>query len=138
MQTCCACRGFLPGNGQPHRVLDSDSDSCAKTLIERFDVDAHHLPIVLCPERQVAAGNPSENELARCTGLLRPIDAKKVYDVAIVGAGPGGVGLPPCTLPQKAWRSLLLDCRAFGGQARAHLRGLKTILDSRPVFREWL
>ena len=38
----------------------------------------------------IAAGkllrNPSENELARCIGLLRPIDGKKVYDVAIVGA----------------------------------------------------
>jgi thioredoxin reductase (NADPH) len=83
-------QGFLARNGQPHRVLDSDSDSCAKTLIERFDVDAHHLPIVLCPNGKLLR-NPSENELARCIGLLRPIDAKKAYDVAIVGAGPAGL-----------------------------------------------
>jgi len=69
-------QGFLARNGQPHRVLDSDSDSCAKTLIERFDVNAHHLPIVLCPNGKLLR-NPSENELARCIGLLRPIDAKK-------------------------------------------------------------
>ena len=37
-------QGFLARNGQPHRVLDSDSDSCAKTLIERFHVDVHHYP----------------------------------------------------------------------------------------------
>jgi thioredoxin reductase (NADPH) len=53
-------------NGQPHRVLDPDSDSCAKTLIERFDVDAQHLPIVLCPNGKLLR-NPIENELARCS-----------------------------------------------------------------------
>lgn len=42
-------QGFLARNGQPHRVLDPDGDSCAEALIERFRVDSHHLPIVLCP-----------------------------------------------------------------------------------------
>ena len=67
-------QGFLARNGQPHRVLDPDSDPCAKTLIERFHVDPHHLPIVLCPNGKLLR-NPSENELARCIGLVRPIDA---------------------------------------------------------------
>ncbi|RVD12291.1 cyclic nucleotide-binding domain-containing protein, partial [Mesorhizobium sp. M4B.F.Ca.ET.017.02.2.1] len=42
-------QGFLARSGQPHRVLDSGGDPCAKTLVERFDVDPHHLPVVLCP-----------------------------------------------------------------------------------------
>ncbi|MBV9064184.1 MAG: cyclic nucleotide-binding domain-containing protein, partial [Methylobacteriaceae bacterium] len=42
-------QSFLARNGQPHRVLDADNDSCATTLIERFHLDTHHLPIVLCP-----------------------------------------------------------------------------------------
>src|SRR4051812_32761360 len=42
-------QGFLARSAQPHRVLDSDSDPCARTLVERFQVDLHHLPIVLCP-----------------------------------------------------------------------------------------
>ena len=66
-------QGFLTRNGQPHRVLDPDGDPCAKTLIERFQVDPHHLPIVLCPNGKLLR-NPSENELARCIGLVRPID----------------------------------------------------------------
>src|SRR5205807_1496905 len=41
--------GFLTRNGHPHHTLDSDSDSCAKTLIERFSVEPSELPIVLCP-----------------------------------------------------------------------------------------
>src|SRR6202023_3183787 len=113
-------QGFLTRNGQPHRVLDPDSDSCAKTLIERFDVNAHHLPIVLCPNGKLLR-NPSENELARCIGLLRPIDAKKVYDVAIVGAGPAGVAAAVYAASE-GLAVIVLDCRAFGGQAGASSR----------------
>lgn len=72
--------GFLSLNGQPFQMLDSDTDACAKTLIERFRIDASQLPIVLCVggQRQHA---PTENELARCMGgLVRPIDAGRVYD----------------------------------------------------------
>jgi hypothetical protein len=43
-------------------------------LIERFHVDLHHLPIVLCPNGTLLR-NPGENDLARCIGLVRPIDA---------------------------------------------------------------
>jgi thioredoxin reductase (NADPH) len=113
-------QGFLARNGQPHRVLDSDSDSCAKTLIDRFDVDAHHLPIVLCPNGKLLR-NPSENELARCIGLVRPIDATKIYDVAIVGAGPAGLAAA-VYVASEGLEVIVLDCRAFGGQAGASSR----------------
>ena len=128
-------QGFLARNGQPHRVLDSDSDSCAKTLLERFDVNAHHLPIVLCPNGKLLR-NPSENELARCIGLLRPIDGKKVYDVAIVGAGPAGLAAAVYAASE-GLEVIVLDA-APSADRQALLRALKTILDSRPVFREWL
>ena len=74
-------------SGLPHRALDSDADPCARTLIERFHIDPHHLPIILTPNGKLLH-NPNENELARCVGLVRSVDASKVYDVAIVGAGP--------------------------------------------------
>ena len=112
--------GFLARNGQPHRVLDPDSDPCAKTLIERFHVDPHHLPIVLCPNGELLR-NPSENELARCIGLVRPIDPTKVYDVAIVGAGPAGLAAAVYAASE-GLSVIVLDCRAFGGQAGASAR----------------
>src|SRR5262245_37556287 len=83
-------QGFLARSAQPHRVLDSDSDHCGQTLIERFQVDPHYLTIVLCPNGKLLR-NPGNNELARCMGLIRPIDATKLYDVAIVGGGPAGL-----------------------------------------------
>jgi thioredoxin reductase (NADPH) len=35
--------------------------------------------------------NPTEPQLARCIGLVGPIDRGRIYDVAIVGAGPAGL-----------------------------------------------
>ncbi|AZO40468.1 cyclic nucleotide-binding domain-containing protein [Mesorhizobium sp. M7D.F.Ca.US.005.01.1.1] len=113
-------QGFLARSGQPHRVLDSDSDPCAKTLVERFDVDPHHLPIVLCPNGRLLM-NPGEKDLARCIGLLRPIDADKLYDVAIVGAGPAGLAAAVYAASE-GLSTIVLDCRAFGGQAGASSR----------------
>ncbi|TPL93971.1 cyclic nucleotide-binding domain-containing thioredoxin-disulfide reductase [Mesorhizobium sp. B2-3-12] len=113
-------QGFLARSGQPHRALDSDSDPCAKTLIERFHVDPHHLPIVLCPSGKLLH-NPGENDLARCIGLLRPVDASKVYDVAIVGAGPAGLAAAVYAASE-GLSTIVLDCRAFGGQAGASAR----------------
>ena len=112
--------GFLARNGQPHRVLDPDGDSCAMTLIERFSVHQHHLPIVLCPNGKLLR-NPGENELARCIGLLRPIDGAKTYDVAIVGAGPAGLAAAVYAASE-GLEVIVLDCRAFGGQAGASSR----------------
>src|SRR5258707_7092632 len=108
-------QGFLARNAQPHSVLDADNDSCAKTLIERFHLDLHHLPIVLCGNGKMLR-NPSENELARCIGLVRPIDARKLYDVAIVGAGPAGPAAPGYA-GSGGVAGIVLDSPALRGQA---------------------
>lgn len=111
---------FLRRNAQPHQVLDPDQVSCARTLIDRFDVDEHHLPIVLCANGKLLR-SPSENEIARCIGLVRPIDAEKLYDVAIVGAGPAGLAAAVYAASE-GLSVINLDCRAFGGQAGASAR----------------
>ena len=61
-----------------------------RALIERFHITPRELPIVLCPSGTLLR-NPSEVELARCLGLVASIDPDRVYDVAIVGAGPAGL-----------------------------------------------
>ena len=109
---------FLTRNGMPHKSLDAASDSCAQTLISRFNVTA--LPIVLCPGGQLL-GNPSESELARCVGLLKSIDPNIVYDTVIVGAGPAGLAAAVYAASE-GLSALVLDCRSFGGQAGASAR----------------
>jgi thioredoxin reductase (NADPH) len=112
--------GFLGRNGHPHQRLDPETDPEAKALIERFHVDPGQLPIVLCPGGQLLR-NPSETALARCIGLVGPIDPERVYDVAIVGAGPAGLAAAVYA-GSEGLRALVLDCRAFGGQAGASAR----------------
>jgi thioredoxin reductase (NADPH) len=112
--------GFLSRNGHPHQSLDPEADPEAKALVERFQVDPGQLPIVLCPSGQLLR-NPSEAELARCIGLVEPIDPNRVYDVAVVGSGPAGLATAVYAASE-GLSVLVLDCRAFGGQAGASAR----------------
>ena len=111
---------FLARNGHPHLRLDPRSDAEAKALIERFNVASTALPIVLCPGGQLLQ-NPSELKLARCIGLVGPLDPSRVYDVAIVGAGPAGMAAAVYAASE-GLSVLVLDCRSFGGQAGASAR----------------
>ena len=113
-------QGFLRRNGHPHQLLNSETDDEAKALIERFHIDPGQLPIVLCPGGQMLR-NPSEHELARCVGLVRPIDPARVYHVVVVGAGPAGLATAVYAASE-GLSVLVLDCRAFGGQAGASAR----------------
>src|SRR5438445_531071 len=99
--------------GEPHQRLDPETDPGAKAILERFHLDPLQLPIVLCPSGQILR-NPRETDLARCIGLVRPIDSTKVYDVAIVGAGPAGLAAAVYAAAE-GLSVLVLDGRAFGG-----------------------
>jgi thioredoxin reductase (NADPH) len=112
--------GFLRRNGHPHESLDPEADPEAKALVERFHVGPDQLPIVLCPGGQLLR-NPSEAELARCIGLVAPIDPNRVYDVAVVGAGPAGLATAVYA-GSEGLSALVLDCRGVGGQAGASAR----------------
>jgi thioredoxin reductase (NADPH) len=111
---------FLNRNGHPHKLLNPETDAEAKALIERFHVDPGQLPIVLCPGGELLR-NPGEDELARCLGLVGPIDPNRVYDVAVVGAGPAGLATAVYAASE-GLSVLVLDCRSFGGQAGASAR----------------
>jgi thioredoxin reductase (NADPH) len=65
--------------------------------------------------------NPREHELAQCLGLVRPLDFSKLYDVAIVGAGPAGLAAAVYA-GSEGLSVIVLDARAFGGQAGASMR----------------
>jgi thioredoxin reductase (NADPH) len=112
--------GFLTRNGHPHQRFDPKADPCAQTLIERFQIASRELPIVLCPNGELLR-NPSDVELARCIGLVKPIDQDKIYNVVIVGAGPAGLAASVYA-GSEGLSVLVLDCRSFGGQAGASAR----------------
>jgi thioredoxin reductase (NADPH) len=111
---------FLRRNGHPHQLFTLETDAEAKALIDRFHVEPEHLPIVLCPGGQLLR-NPGEDELARCIGLVGPIDPDRLYDVAVVGAGPAGLATAVYAASE-GLAVIVLDCRSFGGQAGASSR----------------
>lgn len=111
---------FLRRNGHPYRHLDPADDSCARTLIERFAVTQEELPIVLCPTGQLLR-NPSEDQLARCVGLVGKLDPDRLYDVMVIGAGPSGLATSVYAASE-GLSVLVVDCRSFGGQAGASAR----------------
>lgn len=112
--------GFLRRNGHPHQQLDPRSDPEAETLLARFAVSEEELPIVLCPSGQLLR-NPTEHDLAVCLGMVSAGDPSKVYDVAIVGSGPAGLAAAVYA-GSEGLSAIVLDCRAFGGQAGASAR----------------
>ena len=111
---------FLRRNGHPYRTLDPESDRCAQTLVERFQVTPEELPIVLCPGGQLLR-NPTELQLARCVGLVGPIDPDRLYDLVVVGSGPAGLATSVYA-GSEGLKVLAIDCRSFGGQAGASAR----------------
>src|SRR4051812_46015580 len=111
---------FLRRNGHPYRSLDPGNDSSAQSLVERFKVEPEELPIVLCPSGKLLR-NPSEDQLARCVGLVGPIDSDRLYDVVVVGSGPAGLATAVYAASE-GLSVLAIDCRSFGGQAGASAR----------------
>jgi thioredoxin reductase (NADPH) len=112
--------GFLRRNAHPHQTLRPAVDAEAQALIERFHIDRAQLPMVLCPGGQLLR-NPSDNDLARCLGLVGPLDPQRLYDVAVVGAGPAGLSTAVYA-GSEGLSVLMLDSHAFGGQAGASAR----------------
>lgn len=111
---------FLRRNGHPYRSLDPANDSCAQTLVERFEVSPEELPIVVCPGGQLLR-NPTDFQLGRCVGLVGPIDSERLYDLVVIGAGPSGLATSVYA-GSEGLAVLTIDCRSFGGQAGASSR----------------
>ena len=112
--------GFLRRNAHPQQTLDASTEPEAKAIVDRFHIDSKDLPVVLCPSGELLR-NPTEGELARCLGLTSPLDPARLYDVAVVGAGPAGLS-SAVYAASEGLSVLVLDSLAFGGQAGASAR----------------
>jgi thioredoxin reductase (NADPH) len=111
---------FLSRNSHPWLTLDADVDPEARALLERLHVEPGEWPVVLCPSGSILR-KPTVEQLARCIGLVGAVNADKVYDVAIVGAGPAGLAAAVYA-GSEGLSVLALDGKAFGGQAGASAR----------------
>ncbi|MGH7295333.1 MAG: FAD-dependent oxidoreductase [Polyangiaceae bacterium] len=113
-------QGFLSRNGYPSTVLDASADAEGRELVERLGVLPDELPLMSCPSGTVLK-RPLDSEAGACLGITPELDPKKVYDVAVVGAGPAGLATAVYAASE-GLSVLVLDQRAIGGQAGASSR----------------
>ena len=111
---------FLTRSGVPNLVLDVRADEEGRGLVERAGVLPDELPLVVCPAGPVLK-RPTEEALAACLGTIATIDPGRVYDVAVVGAGPAGLATAVYAASE-GLSVIVLDARAMGGQAGASSR----------------
>jgi thioredoxin reductase (NADPH) len=113
-------QGFLTRNAYPFSVLYICEDEEAREVIERLGVTDDELPLLICPNGTVLR-RPSDAEAGMCLGLTPELDPDKLYDVAIVGAGPSGLATAVYAASE-GLSVVVLDQRAMGGQAGASAR----------------
>jgi thioredoxin reductase (NADPH) len=113
-------QGFLARAGYPLQVLDAARDEEGHALVERIGVLPEELPLVVCPNGTVLR-RPTELQVASCLGIMPEIDPARLYDVAIVGAGPAGLAAAVYAASE-GLSTIVLDERAYGGQAGASNR----------------
>ncbi len=106
---------FLTLSGYPVEVLETVGDGKGPALVERLGILPHDLPLMLCPDDTVLK-NPNTEEVAACLGITPELDPERVYDVAIVGAGPAGLAAAVYAASE-GLSVIVLDARARGGQA---------------------
>ena len=110
-------REFLTRNGHPHRYIDLDSDRASQELLDRFEIKLVDIPVVICSGKTVLR-NPTNQRLAECLGFAGHIDEHRVYDVAIVGAGPAGLAAAVYAASE-GLDALVIESEFPGGQAGA-------------------
>jgi thioredoxin reductase (NADPH) len=115
-----ALQGFLARNGYPYTVLDAADDVAGRAVVERLGVLPQELPLMICPNGTVLK-RPTVAQAGLCLGITPDLDPNKIYDVAVVGAGPAGLATAVYAASE-GLSVLVLDQRAIGGQAGASAR----------------
>ncbi|WNG57719.1 cyclic nucleotide-binding domain-containing protein [Archangium gephyra] len=108
-------QSFLLRNGYPHRLFDTEADPDAGGFLACFKLTADQLPVVIAPGGRVLR-NPSHSTLADALGLTETVDPQHVFDVVVVGAGPGGLAAAVYAASE-GLETLVLEALAPGGQA---------------------
>jgi thioredoxin reductase (NADPH) len=112
-------QSFLNRNGYPNHALDIAHDADAAALHQQYGAAAGEV-LVVCADGTVLR-DPTETELARCIGMVDTVDHDELFDVMVVGAGPAGLATAVYAASE-GLKVLVLDCRAYGGQAGASAR----------------
>jgi thioredoxin reductase (NADPH) len=109
---------FLRRNGQPYQTFAPDHAE-VRDIWRQYEGRQASL-LAICPSGSVLV-DPDETQLASCMGLVPKGPVDKIYDVAVIGAGPAGLATAVYAASE-GLAVVVLDCRYFGGQAGASAR----------------
>ena len=127
-------QAFLTRNGHPHRVVDTKSDEANATeIMSHYQLTSKDLPAVVQHNSNVMR-RPNPRAVADVLGLSKPSGERSVYDVVVVGVGPGGLAAA-VNAAAEGLSVLAIESNAPGGQ-RARAQKSKTIRRSRPGYRD--
>jgi thioredoxin reductase (NADPH) len=108
-------REFAARNRLPHRWVDLEQDSQAEAMLRQFGVSVAETPVVIWGGDRLLR-NPSNEELAGLLGVNRPPADTGLWDLLVVGAGPGGLAAAVYGASD-GLDTIVLDAVATGGQA---------------------
>jgi thioredoxin reductase (NADPH) len=108
-------REFLTRNARPYVNIDIEHDADAQALLERFQVRAADVPVVVCRGAQLLK-NPSNADVAECLGINAPVADDRVHDLLIIGGGPAGLAAAVYAASE-GLEVRIVEAFAPGGQA---------------------
>ncbi len=111
-------RSFLSRNGVPFNFANYGSKLQEK-LFEQHSLVVDDLPTVICGTEVLR--KPCNRVVAECLGFATPLPHLHQVDVAIVGAGAGGLAAATYAASE-GLSTLVIESRAPGGQAATSSR----------------
>jgi thioredoxin reductase (NADPH) len=118
-----------------HRIpvgfYDADSGQ-ARQILRGLGLTSADLPVVALRfgAGRPALVNPSNAEIADAFGVMTPIPAGEVFDVAVLGAGPAGLAAA-VGASSEGLRTVVIEHEAVGGQA-----GTSSMIRNYPGFSQ--
>ena len=115
----------------PAGFYDTTS-GCARQTLHELGLQSPDLPVVVLrfgAERPVLV-NPSNLQIADAFGVMTPISAGEVFDVAVAGAGPAGLAAAVYA-SSEGLRTVVAEQEAIGGQA-----GTSSMIRNYPGFAQ--
>ena len=124
-------RDTFSRNQIPTGFYESTSDR-GRQILRELGLESADLPVVVLrfgAERTTLV-NPSNLEIAEAFGLMTPIPADEVFDVAVIGAGPAGLAAAVYA-SSEGLRTVVVEREAIGGQA-----GTSSMIRNFPGFSQ--
>ncbi len=106
---------FLGRNNHPYKYIDLDQDLDVQNMLDRFQVVAEDIPVLIC-RGELVLRRPSNQEIAECLGFNEAIDQAQIRDVVVVGSGPSGLAAAVYAASE-GLDVLILEANVPGGQA---------------------